>query len=640
MKNLPFTLSVLLLAAAFRLILLPDIPPGLAQDEVLDADIVTFIRQGQHAFFFREGYGHEPLYHYWSVPFQVLFGDNVLSIRLPALYLGMLLVALTMRWAQREFGRVTAVTVGLGLAVSWWPIIFSRIGLRPILEPLLLVAAAWFWQRPWLAGLFLGLSLYSYTGARVVFIWPVLWGIVQVIAAPDTLAKGKQLRTAVIIVAVSLVLYIPLYWTLRSDPSLQQRVDQLAGPLNALRQGDFGPIWQTTLATLGVFSFTGDPRWTYSLPGRPFFDPLTAVLFYAGFLIALFRWRQSRYTLLLAWLAVTLLPSALTPQAPSTVRLVGAMPVVYLLPGLAVAHVIHRLPIRNNRRGEKRISVPQGWFIIFLLIGILFINGTRTVQDGFLRWPQARMTRLEHYQSVLLDMSRYYKAEPTSNLVIANGFYEPIDKDSFRRNLGYDPAARWIQTGAQVAGAIVLPQQEAGENARLYIPEFAPINPALLAVAGISSKPLYRSEQWPSFAVHELPPFPNVTSSQLIEPVSFAGLITFEGYEMSLLPGQTLQLVTLWRVEKPLPADLTIFTHVLGLTGNIAAQHDGFDAAPAELQPGDWVIQLHLVIVPETSDPLAVHVGLYTAHDQQRLHHDGTPSDVVVLTQNLFIDGK
>ena len=640
MKNLPFTLSVLLLAAAFRLILLHDVPPGLAQDEVLDADIVTFIRQGQHALFFREGYGHEPLYHYWSVPFQVLFGDNVLSIRLPAVYLGMLLVALTMRWARREFGWVTAVTVGLGLAVSWWPIIFSRIGLRPILEPLLLVAAAWFWQRPWLAGLFLGLSLYSYTGARVVFIWPVLWGIVQVIAAPDTLAKRKQLRTAVIIVAVSLVLYIPLYWTLRSDPSLQQRVDQLAGPLNGLRQGDFGPIWQMTLATLGIFSFTGDPRWTYSLPGRPFFDPLTAVLFYAGFLIALFRWRQSRYTLLLAWLAVTLLPSALTPQAPSTVRLVGAMPVVYLLPGLAVAHVIHRLPIRNNRPGEKRLSVPQGWFIIFLLIGILFINGTRTVQDGFLRWPQARMTRLEHYQSVLLDMSRYYKAEPTSNLVIANGFYEPIDKDSFRRNLGYDPAARWIQTGAQVAGAIVLPQQEAGENARLYIPEFAPINPALLAVAGISSKPLYRSEQWPSFAVHELPPFPNVTSSQLIEPLSFAGLITFEGYEMSLLPGQTLQLVTLWRVEKPLPADLTIFTHVLGPTGNISAQHDGFDAAPAELQPGDWVFQLHLVIVPETSDPLAVQVGLYTAHDQQRLHHDGTPSDVVVLTQNLFIDGK
>ncbi|MCA9961730.1 MAG: hypothetical protein KC443_21975, partial [Anaerolineales bacterium] len=122
---------VLLLAALLRLLVLQDVPPGLAQDEVLNADIVTFIRQGYHALFFREGYGHEPLYHYWSVPFQVLLGDNVLSVRLPAVCLGLLLVAATMRWAKREFGEETAVVAGFGLAVSWWPLIFSRIGLRP-----------------------------------------------------------------------------------------------------------------------------------------------------------------------------------------------------------------------------------------------------------------------------------------------------------------------------------------------------------------------------------------------------------------------------------------------------------------------------------------------------------------------------
>ena len=58
------TFLILLLAAAFRLVVLPDLPPGLAQDEVLDADIALFIRGGEHALFFRHGYGHEPLYHY------------------------------------------------------------------------------------------------------------------------------------------------------------------------------------------------------------------------------------------------------------------------------------------------------------------------------------------------------------------------------------------------------------------------------------------------------------------------------------------------------------------------------------------------------------------------------------------------
>ena len=107
-RFLVWATAVLLLAAVMRLILLQDVPPGLSQDEVLNADVVSIIRQGYHAIFFREGYGHEPLYHYWSVPFQVLFGDNILSIRLPAFYLGLLLVAVMMRWARREFGFLTA----------------------------------------------------------------------------------------------------------------------------------------------------------------------------------------------------------------------------------------------------------------------------------------------------------------------------------------------------------------------------------------------------------------------------------------------------------------------------------------------------------------------------------------------------
>ena len=89
-------LLILLLAAAFRLVALGDVPPGLAQGEVVDADIALFIRGGEHALCFRHGYGHEPLYHYLAAPFAPLLGDNWLAIRLPSVYLGLLLVALTM----------------------------------------------------------------------------------------------------------------------------------------------------------------------------------------------------------------------------------------------------------------------------------------------------------------------------------------------------------------------------------------------------------------------------------------------------------------------------------------------------------------------------------------------------------------
>lgn len=643
------TTAVLLLAALFRLIALQDVPPGLSQDEVLNADIVSFIRGGYHAVFFREGYGHEPLYHYWAVPFQTLLGDNVFSIRLPAVVLGLFLVALTMRWAKREFGSLTAVVAGLLLAVSWWPIIFSRIGIRPILEPVLLLLMAWFWpKRPLLAGLFLGLSLYSYTGARVMLALPVLLGVYEGIvflwgriqykeldAQSDKerfrnsiWAAGKMLATAVVVT-------VPLFYVLQADPTLQQRVDQLSGPLDALQQGDFGPIWQSVSNTLGVFSFTGDPRWTYTLPERPLFDWVTAVLFYAGLGLALWRIKQPRYAFLLIWLAVGLVPSAVTPQSPSTIRMIGALPVVYVLPGLAVTS-LQRIRIVNSKQYTV-YSKGLLYTALSLLFAIFLINVGRTVRDGFIRWPQAEETRLNHYQTVLLEMSRYYRGGP---LVIADGFYEPIDRDSFRRNLGAYAPTRWVQTGANVAGAVVIPVDEGAGNGRLYVPEFAAISPDLLAAAGISPEPIYRSDGWPSFAVYTLTVAEGLAD---ISPITtFDDSLVLIDYELlPRTPEENLVVLTTWRVKRPLPDSLVSFIHLLNKEGEIMAQHDGWDAAAMTLQSGDVVVQRHFLPWPKNlpSGEYTIQLGLYNRENGQRWPLDTSPMDTILLDE-FSIDGN
>ncbi|MEM9777384.1 MAG: hypothetical protein AAF902_22590, partial [Chloroflexota bacterium] len=170
-------LAILFFAVVLRLIGFQDVPPGLVRDEVLNADIVEFIRNGQHALFFREGFGHEPLYHYFGVPFQILLGDNALAIRYPSIILGMLLTALSIPWAKRLTGsRTAALLTALGLAIGWWPIIFSRIGLRAISLPVLLLLAhyAWMRGRPMQSALWIGLSFYTYTAARVMLALPIL----------------------------------------------------------------------------------------------------------------------------------------------------------------------------------------------------------------------------------------------------------------------------------------------------------------------------------------------------------------------------------------------------------------------------------------------------------------------------------
>ncbi len=629
--------AVLLIAAIFRLVLLHDVPPGLSQDEVLNADIVQFIRGGSHALFFREGYGHEPLYHYFSVPFQVLLGDNVLSMRLPAVTLGLLLVALTLRWARREFGARTAVLTGVGLAISWWPIVFSRVGIRPILEPVLLLLFAWFWpKRPWLAGLFLGLSVYSYTGARVVFVIPALLvGYYFLTQRRKDTKEEKGVKAALIVLGISLLVALPLFLTLRADPTLQQRVDQLAGPLAALQAGDPQPILQSIVDTVGVFSFTGDPRWTYTLPDRPLFDWGTAVFFYVGLLLALWRWRQPRYTFVLIWLGVTLIPSAVTPQSPSTVRLVGALPVVYLLVGLGITAVYHILTTRKPVTDRQKL---RSSLFALLLVALLSVTAYRTISDGFIRWPQAETTRLKHYQTVLLDIARDWRANPTDNLVVAEAFYEPIDRDSLIRNLGQDPQARWVQTGPEVAGAVVLP---AGGNGRFYVPEFAAPNLDLLHLSGIAASPQFRSSNEPSFAVYPLPTDP-MLAVQLIDPIPFEGAISLRGYEiLPPEPGKPLVVFTLWRVEMGLPADLSVFVHLVDGADVIVAQHDGLDAAATTLQRGDMILQRHLLPLDDLLPPAeyALFVGLYQRSTGRRLLSDLTTEDHFMLT-SIIIDEK
>ena len=75
-------------------------------------------------------------------------------------------------------------------------------------------------------------------------------------------------------------------------------------PLRALFNGDPLPVIQTTLGTLGMFTFAGDPEWLYNLSGLPVFDWITGVLFYLGLVICLLRLRDARYGFVLVWLIV------------------------------------------------------------------------------------------------------------------------------------------------------------------------------------------------------------------------------------------------------------------------------------------------------------------------------------------------
>jgi hypothetical protein len=72
----------------------------------------------------------------------------------------------------------------------------------------------------------------------------------------------------------------------------------------------------------------------------PLLDYYTAIFFVLGVAYALVRWREPRFMLLLLWIVLTIfIGGMLTIESPFTPRLVGLMPVPFMLAALALGRV-------------------------------------------------------------------------------------------------------------------------------------------------------------------------------------------------------------------------------------------------------------------------------------------------------------
>ena len=143
----PVVIGMLLMAAAFRLLALNDVPPGLHHDEVIIGQIAKDILRGQLAIYFMAGYGHEPLYHYLLAGMFAAIGATDFALRLTSAFVSIVGLAVAYRFTRRLFAPAVAIGALGWMAVSLWPIFFARVGLRGITLPLMAsLTAYWLWR--------------------------------------------------------------------------------------------------------------------------------------------------------------------------------------------------------------------------------------------------------------------------------------------------------------------------------------------------------------------------------------------------------------------------------------------------------------------------------------------------------------
>jgi 4-amino-4-deoxy-L-arabinose transferase-like glycosyltransferase len=701
---------ILLVAALFRFHDLGNIPKGLEHDEVATWHMVATVLEGERPIYFEEGYGHEPLYNYLTALPLSLWGHNWLGERFWAPWFGMLAVAATYSLLRRLFNPMVGLSAAGLQATVLWAFFFNRLGLRLNQLPFLLCATAYcFWrgmeicqanrktdenpqgadepQIGWqsahhvsghlkstrlfwfvLAGALMGLCFYTYMSSRVV---PLIFGAFSVyLVTHDLWIEKHERRPGVqqlarrwwplaICFAVAALVMAPLALYLLDRPqdmTTPQREEQVDRPLQELVQGNPGPVLENAWALLKMWNVDGERYWQLNYSHRPVFvEPIGGLLFWIGAVFVVWRWKEPRFALLALWIALGMVPSLLTSEAPSWPRTMLASPAALTLPGIAVWKIGWKGAWTEIRPSPLKLVSTA------LIVTAILFTAVLTYRDFLVVWPQHPRVRYA-FQSSMTEAMRALDATQEATPVVMAGL-SPHDMDPWterstlrRRDLDI----RWVDTRL----ALVVP---AGESARLVTLDITPVNPALAEWAGLGpgtviaqgevvprggtehqdAAPVYHD---PAYTVYLLDtpalrqriegaqhqayvggdpfaPAPLPTSPQFIGPRG-TGLLRLSGYEWltGLSPGAPVQLLTFWRVMETGPRStvygqpaLRTFLHLLDRSETVVAGTDALGAAPDTWRAGDTIVQLHTFAVPAAPGVYAVEIGWYIPPDGPRL---------------------
>jgi len=377
--------AVLLVAATLRWAACGQVPPGLYHDEAYNGLDAVEVLRGRLSLYFPANNGREPLFIYLVTLAVGVLGRSPFALRLPASFVGLLTVAATAAAGRALFSRRVGVLAAAVLAVTLWHVHLSRVSFRAVLLPLFIALTVWQaalgaseirnpkseirnpagWRHWLAAGIFYGLSFYTYSAARFTPVALALFALYVLIIraptsnpqsavrSPQSAIRTPHLWRGIGLAALAtLVVLAPLaIYTVGHPGVVLGRPGQVWVFDSTINGGDlWGTLGRHTLRTLGMFFVRGDRIWRHNVPWRPIFDPLLGGAFLLGLLVALRRARQEVAAgFALVWVAVMSLPTLLAEDAPHFLRAAGILPIVAFLPALGLDWLAARIQsvIRN-----------------------------------------------------------------------------------------------------------------------------------------------------------------------------------------------------------------------------------------------------------------------------------------------------
>ncbi len=638
-------LLALLVAAALRFPDLSTTPPGLHYDEAANAILSAEIGlEGERPIFISSYTGKEVMFFYLAGGLMRLVGESVFTLRLTAVFISLLTIAATY-WlgveAMRD--RRVATLAATLLALSFWYLLFSRLGFRAITQPLMqaiTVAALLRGLRRseyrWLfvAGIGLGLAAYTYLAVRL---FPVL----LLIALMPLLLQRHQLRIrsrqlgAMGFVALAVASPLIRYFVQNPD-AFWVRITQVAPGADGLSLGE--SYWRS----LHMFFVSGDPYIRFNLPDQPLFGWFWGSLLVVGWLVTVWRWRQQAvaYQQLVDWqrfvtllLLLTpffmILPTAMATNeiVPSNLRAIGLIPFIFYLPAIGLMALL-RADKFSRTFSSQPVSSASTLILLTLAIGL-----PMTVQSYFVQWAE-RSDLYFASDADLTALAQFLDETDTQGKIIyvsALHYQHPTVAFLSQK---YDQV-KW------------LPESEAlpfaPDNVAIYLfphnspaPEWGMVY--LETAVSTQTGPLI--DDTSAFTAYELAT-PPAFAPTYVANVNFGDEITLLGYDAAgANVGEQLQLTLYWRIDGNPSANFTPFVHLEDEWGYRWSQVETFAYPAAQWERGETVVQRVKFPVTNGTPPgnYRMKIGLFdgaTGNQLARLDDNGRYAGNTFLIENV-----
>jgi 4-amino-4-deoxy-L-arabinose transferase-like glycosyltransferase len=595
--------------------------------------------------FFEGNYGREPLHIYLMALSIRLFGPTPFAVRLVPALAGVLAVFTTYLAAATLFPRKTPtpnyqlstinyqlipLLAAFFLAISYPAIHFSRFGIRPMLFlPVATLAIYFFWrgideerpERVWLwfalAGFLVGLGLYTYASARLFPLLFIAFAPFWLWAAGRARWRRHLLSLSLMggvafITALPLLLFFwryPYYFIFRAAYVAQHGAGVVEGRPFLTRLLNVGRV------IAGLF-WQGETHLRHNLPGRPFLDPIQSAAVLGGTAVSLRQlFRPDRFVkpvrskvkkpdrsrlsfiFLFLWLAVMLLPSILSGDAPHFGRMSGAAPPLAILAALGVASVVSSQ--------YAVVSKKRHWLLVtgyWLLLTSLLL----TSRDYFGRY--ANHPQLAHdFHLPDWELGQMAAAQDEETMLYLTPTQEEMATIYFALA---DPERLHSYTGA--AGAV---------------PAGRPAVPALYFIRPAAEQSLSNlrhffpaGEVWSSgdnFVPFYLPAAVPRLPAAAEETAVFGGEISLQQWQL-ITHAEQLTVTLYWQAQARPQRNYTAFVHLLNEAGEVVAQQDrppgGYPTTnwisgeividrysldlPPDLPAGDYLLQTGFYYLP------------------------------------------